>query len=101
MGRPSILHQVVQPTRINLLHAGLARCGHDVTRPPNPWILSRLIAALDRVLTETEAEDWVGQLRWLSQWRRCLAAQTQPERQCPVSNIRREMAAKLDRHLDV
>ena len=28
--------------------------------------LRELIALLDRVLTETEAEDWVGQVRWLS-----------------------------------
>jgi len=30
------------------------------------WTLSALIDALDRVLTETEAEDWVGQVRWLN-----------------------------------
>lgn len=28
--------------------------------------LSELIAALDRLLTETEAADWPGQVRWLS-----------------------------------
>jgi hypothetical protein len=33
------------------------------------WKLPQLIAALDRVLAETQAEDWVGQLRWLNQWR--------------------------------
>lgn len=33
------------------------------------WTLSGLIAALDRLLTETEAADWVGQIRWLNQWR--------------------------------
>jgi len=33
------------------------------------WSLSGLIAALDRLLTETETEDWVGQVRWLKQWR--------------------------------
>ena len=33
------------------------------------WALSALIAALDRLLTETQAEDWVGQVRWLNQWR--------------------------------
>jgi hypothetical protein len=31
--------------------------------------LQELIALLDRVLTETEAEDWPGQIRWLSDWR--------------------------------
>ncbi len=33
------------------------------------WTLSALIAALDRALSETESEDWVGQMRWLNQWR--------------------------------
>ncbi len=33
------------------------------------WTLSQLIEALDRVLRETDAEDWVGQIRWLNQWR--------------------------------
>lgn len=31
--------------------------------------LSGTIDALDRVLTETKAEDWVGQTRWLNDWR--------------------------------
>jgi hypothetical protein len=33
------------------------------------WKLSDLIVALDRLLSETEAADWVGQVRWLNQWR--------------------------------
>lgn len=33
------------------------------------WTLSDLIAALDRLLGETEADDWIGQVRWLNQWR--------------------------------
>ena len=33
------------------------------------WTLSELIAALDRLLCETEADDWIGQVRWLNQWR--------------------------------
>ena len=33
------------------------------------WTLSGLIAALDRLLSETQAEDWTGQVRWLNQWR--------------------------------
>jgi hypothetical protein len=33
------------------------------------WSLSALIAALDRMLSETQAEDWVGQVRWLNQFR--------------------------------
>lgn len=33
------------------------------------YSLRKLIALLDRVLTETESEDWVGQVRWLSEVR--------------------------------
>ena len=38
-----------------------------VTRPD--WTLSGLIVALDRLLSTTQAEDWIGQVRWLSEWR--------------------------------
>lgn len=38
-----------------------------VTRPD--WTLSGLIRALDRLLSTTQAEEWVGQVRWLSEWR--------------------------------
>lgn len=31
--------------------------------------LSELIAALHRLLSETEADAWPGQVRWLSDWR--------------------------------
>jgi hypothetical protein len=34
------------------------------------WSLSALIDALDRMLSETEAKDWIGQVRWLNQFRR-------------------------------
>ena len=34
------------------------------------WTLSQLIAALDRVLSETEADAWIGLVRWLNEWRR-------------------------------
>ena len=33
------------------------------------WTLSDLIAILDRLLSETEAEEWPGQVRWLNDWR--------------------------------
>ena len=33
------------------------------------WTLSGLIAALDRLLSETDADDWIGQVGWLNQWR--------------------------------
>lgn len=33
------------------------------------WTLSELIVALDRLLSETEREEWIGQVRWLNDWR--------------------------------
>lgn len=33
------------------------------------WSISELIRALDRLLSTTQAEDWIGQARWLSEWR--------------------------------
>jgi len=33
------------------------------------FTLTEQIAALDRALTETDAENWTGQVRWLSDWR--------------------------------
>ena len=32
------------------------------------WPLSSLIAALDGLLSETEADDWPGEMRWLNDW---------------------------------
>jgi hypothetical protein len=33
------------------------------------WTLAALIKAIDRLLTDTAAEDWPGQTRWLNDWR--------------------------------
>lgn len=33
------------------------------------WALSELVTALDRLLSTTDAADWPGQVRWLSDWR--------------------------------
>ena len=33
------------------------------------WSLAALVAALDRLLSETDASDWPGRLRWLTDWR--------------------------------
>jgi hypothetical protein len=33
------------------------------------WTVSTLIEALDRMLTETTAEEWVGQVKWLAHWK--------------------------------
>ena len=43
-------------------HAGI------ILAAQSSWHLNELIAALDRLLTETEAEDWIGQVRWLNDW---------------------------------
>jgi hypothetical protein len=32
------------------------------------WRISTLIVALDKMLTETTAEEWIGQVRCLSAW---------------------------------
>ncbi len=32
------------------------------------WPLPELIVALDRLLSETEADEWTGQVRWLNDW---------------------------------
>ena len=46
------------------------RHGGIILAAQRSWTLSDLIAALDRLLSETEAGDWNGQVRWLNQWRR-------------------------------
>ena len=33
------------------------------------WTVSTLIEALDRMLTETTADEWVGQVKWLAHWK--------------------------------
>jgi hypothetical protein len=33
------------------------------------WTLSALIHALDHMLSTTDEAEWVGQVRWLNQWR--------------------------------
>jgi hypothetical protein len=43
-------------------HAGII-LGHQYE-----WNLSRLLKALDRLLTETTAVSWQGQVRWLNDW---------------------------------
>lgn len=45
------------------------RHGGIILAAQSSWNLSALIEALDRLLRETDAEDWVGQVRWLNDWR--------------------------------
>lgn len=35
----------------------------------NRWMLRELIGALDRMLSETSADEWTGQVRWLNDWK--------------------------------
>ena len=42
--------------------------GGIILAAQSSWTLSALIEALDRTLSETDAEDWVGQVRWLNDW---------------------------------
>jgi len=43
--------------------------GGIVLAAQTSWTLSGLIGALDRLLSETNAEAWTGQVRWLNDWR--------------------------------
>ena len=45
------------------------RDGGIILAVQQDWTLSSLIRALARLLSETEAEEWVGQVRWLNDWR--------------------------------
>jgi Domain of unknown function (DUF5615) len=46
------------------LHAGV------VLAAQQSWTLAGLIAALDHLLDSTTAEIWVGQVRWLNDWKK-------------------------------
>jgi hypothetical protein len=43
-------------------HAGI------ILAAQSSWTLSGLIEALDRLLSRTEADAWIGQVRWLNEW---------------------------------
>ena len=43
-------------------HAGI------ILAAQSSWRLSEMIVALDKLLTDTEAEELVGQVRWLNDW---------------------------------
>ena len=43
--------------------------GGIILAAQSSWSLTDLIGALDRLLTETDADAWPGQVRWLNQWR--------------------------------
>ncbi len=43
--------------------------GGVILASQNRWTLPELITAFDRLLSETDAQDWPGQVRWLGDWR--------------------------------
>jgi len=45
------------------------RHGGIVLAAQSSWTLVELIESLDRLLCETDAGDWPGQVRWLNDWR--------------------------------
>jgi hypothetical protein len=45
------------------------RHGGIILATQSSWSLTDLIGALDCLLTETDADAWPGQVRWLNQWR--------------------------------
>ena len=44
-------------------HAGVALAAQ------RQWTLSALVAALDKMLTASTAEEWMGQVKWLNHWK--------------------------------
>jgi peptidoglycan/xylan/chitin deacetylase (PgdA/CDA1 family) len=51
------------------LAQGIPVHGGIVLAHQREWTLATLIRAVDRLLTETKATDWPGQVRWLNDWR--------------------------------
>jgi hypothetical protein len=45
------------------------RHGGIILAAQSSWTLSELIIALDCLLSETEAGAWLGQVRWLNEWK--------------------------------
>ncbi len=65
-GRILFTHNVrdfIQMTRRYPRHSGIALAHRE------SYSLAQLINFLDRMLSETQAEEWVGQVRWLSDWK--------------------------------
>jgi len=52
-----------------VLNERYPRHGGIILAVQRNWTLSGLIASLDRLLTQTDASEWPGQVRWLNEWR--------------------------------
>ncbi len=48
--------------KLHPFHAGILLANQKLTN------IAQLIYALDRVLKETTAEEWIGQIRWINNW---------------------------------
>jgi len=58
------IRDFIHKTKLHPAHSGIL-LAHQAS-----FKLSELIDLLDRALSETNAEDWSGKVRWLSDWRR-------------------------------
>lgn len=45
------------------------RHGGIILAAQSSWMLSGLIEALRRLVSETDADAWIGKVRWLNEWR--------------------------------
>jgi len=52
----------IRLAKLHPYHSGILLANQKSTRP------APLILVLDRILNETAAEDWVGQVRWINEW---------------------------------
>ena len=48
--------------KLHPYHSGILLANQKSTRP------AQLISVLDRILNETSAEDWIGQVHWINEW---------------------------------
>ena len=53
----------IRLAQLHPYHSGILLANQKSTRP------AQIISVLDRVFYETSAEDWIGQIHWISEWR--------------------------------
>ena len=58
------IRDFIRKTEQHPAHSGILLAHQD------SYALAELIELLDQALSQTAAEDWVGQVRWLSNWKR-------------------------------
>ena len=52
----------IRLAKLHPYHGGILLANQKSTRP------AQMITVLDRILNETSAEDWIGQVHWISEW---------------------------------